>query len=268
VPIAVVVIVHQRRAHLRGVLARLAAQDVAPGHVVVVRMDDRDPVAVPPGLALTLVDVARQDEALPLAAARNAGAHAAGGADGLVFLDVDCLPALDLVAAYGAALDERPGAIACGSVGYLPPGPVSPRDHDERLRARARTHAARPPARDGRRPLAPELLWSLSFACTKAVFGRLEGFDEGYVGYGAEDTDLGFRAAAAGVPIDAIPGAWAYHQHHPVSSPPYEHLDAILANATRFHTRWGRWPMEGWLAAFARDGLIAWEPGAARVRAI
>nr|MBA2391010.1 glycosyltransferase family 2 protein [Geodermatophilaceae bacterium] len=38
------------------------------------------------------------------------------------------------------------------------------------------------------------------------------------------------------------------------------HVAAICRNATTFHRTWGAWPMEGWLAAFADDGLIAWTP--------
>jgi len=44
-----------------------------------------------------------------------------------------------------------------------------------------------------------------------------------------------------------VGGARAYHQHHPVSSPPVEHLDDILRNGRLFHERWGEWPMTGWL---------------------
>ena len=42
-------------------------------------------------------------------------------------------------------------------------------------------------------------------------------------------------------------GARAYHQHHPSSSPPVQHLADILRNGALFRRRWGRWPMEGWL---------------------
>ena len=27
-----------------------------------------------------------------------------------------------------------------------------------------------------------------------------------------------------------------------------------------FRERWGRWPMEGWLTAFAQEGLVRWDP--------
>ena len=62
--------------------------------------------------------------------------------------------------------------------------------------------------------------------------------------------------------------ALAFHQHHPVSSPPVEHVDDIVENARRFHEKWGVWPMEGWLDRFAADGLIAWQAGGDSIRRV
>ena len=92
-------------------------------------------------------------------------------------------------------------------------------------------------------------------ACITA-WQRVGGFDETYTGYGGEDTDFGQRARAAGLDLQWVGGADAYHQHHPVSDPPVEHLDDILRNGRRFADRWGFWPMEGWLRAFAERGLV------------
>ena len=52
------------------------------------------------------------------------------------------------------------------------------------------------------------------------------------------------------------PDARAYHQWHPVSSPPVEHLDDILRNGELFARRWGRWPMERWLEELEALGLV------------
>ena len=76
------------------------------------------------------------------------------------------------------------------------------------------------------------------------------------MGYGGEDTDFGRTALAAGVGLGWVGAARAFHQHHPVSSPPVEHLDAILRNGRLYHRRWGRWPMTGWLEAFEEQGLV------------
>ncbi|WP_300342830.1 galactosyltransferase-related protein [Nesterenkonia sp.] len=39
-----------------------------------------------------------------------------------------------------------------------------------------------------------ELFWSLSFAVRREVFDQIGGFDAGYTGYGAEDTDFAQHA--------------------------------------------------------------------------
>ncbi len=100
------------------------------------------------------------------------------------------------------------------------------------------------------------LFWSLSFAMSAGDWDRVGGFDEGYVGYGGEDTDYAMRLQAAGGRLFWVGDAAAYHQHHPVESPPYRHLEDIVRNANRFWDRWGYSPMEGWLDAFAAEGLV------------
>jgi len=101
-----------------------------------------------------------------------------------------------------------------------------------------------------------DLFWSLSFAVSATTWRRIGGFCERYVGYGAEDTDFAATAAARNFPLIWVGGAHAYRQYHPVSDPRIKHVEAIVANAHVFHTRWGRWPMSGWLNAFERDGLV------------
>lgn len=199
---------------------------------------------------------------LPLAAARNAAIAALGDVDLAILLDVDCVPAPGLVAAYVAAAAVAPDALLAGPVGHLPPGRPAGCLLTDDDRDAAEVRGGRPVPEPGMVLPEPrvERFWSLSFAVRPAVHERIGGFDEGYVGYGGEDTDYAFRAREAGVGLAWAGGAWAYHQHHPVSSPPREHLDAIVVNARRFRGRWGRWPMEGWLRAFADEGLVDWDP--------
>ncbi|AGL16566.1 glycosyltransferase family 2 protein [Actinoplanes sp. N902-109] len=231
---------------VRRVLVWLDADPPPP----VAEFADAEVLHVPPGPA-----------GLRLAAGRNRGA-AAAGADLLVFLDADCLPGPDLLTRYRDAAQAYPGGVLCGPVTYLPAG-VLP-EHPAELSALTSPHAARPAPPDGENVVAgPDdyrLFWSLSFAVTAATWAALGGFHPGYEGYGGEDTDLAYTARAAGVPLVWVGGAHAYHQHHPTSSPPWQHLDDILRNGRLFAGRWGFWPMQGWLDAFAAAGAIELTP--------
>ncbi|WP_162958488.1 glycosyltransferase family 2 protein [Nocardia yunnanensis] len=270
---ALITITAGRLAHLRNQLRAVAAGTRTPDDHIVVSMGDPAVLAeLRAGPAHGRWLPARTP--LPLAAARNLGAATAleRGAELLVFLDVDCLPDPVMIERYQQARNDShaPDAVDCGPVTYLPPPPPGGYDLADLPRCRA-PHPARPAPPDEMIWDAEDygLFWSLSFAVAARTWSRLGGFDPTYRGYGAEDTDFGFRARAAAVPLRWVGGAHAYHQHHPVSDPPVEHLADILRNARLFHRRWGSWPMRGWLDAFTDLGLLTpvggalgWVPGA------
>jgi hypothetical protein len=266
VRVAVITVVAGRHAHLARQERGLAAGSRRPDLRIVVAIDD-------PGVAAVLGDQVpapvvvphpSDPRGLPLAAARNAGAARAlaAGADLLVFLDVDCIPGHHLVRRYAQVAAERDGRLLCGPVAYLPPAPAG--YPDTGLERWAAPHPARPAPVDGEVVDSDDhvLFWSLSFAVTARVWRELGGFTEQYVGYGAEDTDFGQVARARGVGLCWVGGATAFHQHHPVSDPPREHLEDILRNAAIFRRRWGWWPMTGWLAQFQQLGLVVHDPAA------
>lgn len=244
-----------RVAHVRNQLAMLTTSPAV--RRIVVWIGDDDPPALD---AERIVRVPPGDRGLRLAAARNAGAAAAmaDGAELIVFLDADCVAGSALVERYHVAARAHPDAVLCGPVTYLPPG-VDATDPTA-LAAATAPHAARPDPPDGllQPATAAEypLFWSLSFALTPEVWAQTGGFFEGYEGYGAEDTDFAFSLRRDGVPLIWVGGAHAYHQHHPTTSPPWQHLDDILRNGAIFAARWGEWPMTGWLNAFAEAGAV------------
>lgn len=251
----VVTVAHGRHDHLDRQRASLAASSVADFHHVVVAMDDPELARAPwcsaslPGTAL----------GLPLAAARNRGAEVAlaRGATTLVFLDVDCLVSPTLLEAYAAAVADEPATVWSGPVTYLDPPPAGGYDVAG-LPALDSPHPARPAPAPGERvrDADPDLFWSLSFACSADAWRRTGGFCEDYVGYGGEDTDFARVVVDAGLDLGWVGAARAYHQWHPVSRPPVEHVTDIVRNAEVFCSRWGTTPMLGWLEAFEERGLV------------
>lgn len=260
---AVVTLTHRRDEHLAAQHRALGLGSRLPDDYVVVAMDDDVPAREVGGLSSRVLAVPRTpDGSLPLAAARNAGVAAAlsRGADVVVLLDVDCLPGSDLVQAYTDVVCARPRWVWSGPVTYLPPPPREGYpSHPDQLLAWDDPHPARPRPAPGelRHALDPDLFWSLSFALHRDAWRQVGGFCEDYRGYGAEDTDFARSAITHGVGLGTVGAARAYHQHHPVGSPPVEHLDDILRNGRLFHARWGEWPMTGWLEEMARAGLVA-----------
>lgn len=256
--LAVVTVVHGRLEHLANQERALRAQPTDYERVVV-QMGGPS-VSSTVGPAATVLDVGGEPGHLPLAAARNAGAAASTAAT-IVFLDVDCIPSPSMLARYRNAAATTDGLLA-GPVAYLPAGATALGTDPQRLATLAEPHAARPAPPDGAvvREHRYELFWSLSFAVGRGDWERLGGFCEAYVGYGGEDTDLAYTARAAGMSFSWVGGALAWHQHHEVEDPPVRHLAAIVVNSRLFRARWGVWPMTGWLEAFARAGLVRWDP--------
>lgn len=252
--VAVITVAHGRHAHLMGQRATLAACTPAPDDHVVVAMDD--PELVERGIATVAVEAT--PAGLPLAAARNRGAEVAieRGADVLVFLDVDCLASCELVEAYAQAVRREPDVVWSGPVTYLETPPAAGYDLGS-LAELDDPHPARPAPVPGEvlRHADPDLFWSLSFALSADAWQQVGGFCEEYVGYGGEDTDFARLVVKEGLEMAWLGSARAYHQWHPVASPPVEHLDDIVRNANLFSARWGETPMQGWLDEFEARGL-------------
>jgi N-acetylglucosaminyl-diphospho-decaprenol L-rhamnosyltransferase len=268
--VSVLTLVRGRAGCLRNLMRGLARQTRPPRELVIAWMQPEPAPALPdPGCPVRHLHV--PGEPMPLAAARNRAAEAAAG-DLLVFLDIDCIPSSGLVGAYAAASDTE--GLLLGEVLYLPPeaGPaLNASDLDDAALGRlGRPHPARPPVPETglRRETDPGQLWGLSFALPARAWRSVGGMDEGFTGYGGEETDFAARLAATGLPTYWVAGARAYHQHHPVHVPPLQHFAPILANAARFRARHGRWCMTYWLDQFRAAGLIDWNDAAPAIRLI
>lgn len=249
-----------RKTHLVNQAAFVKKYCPGVRHVLVALADAAELTRALPGVEVVALGASPSRS---LSAARNrAGDEAAKGAaddDLIIFLDADCLPGPGMMEAYRLAVEEYPAAVVSGPVTYLPEGA----DLTD-IESQRQPHSLRPDPENTRLASDDEykFFWSLSFAVRVDTWRRIRsllgGFDQGYTGYGGEDTDFAFGLRHHGIALAWAAGADAYHQWHLVSSPPVEHLRDIAANATRFYSRWGVWPMDGWLKEFARRGLIRW----------
>lgn len=254
-----------RADHLANVIRGFARQTHPPVELIIGVMQDDDYADLPEcGFPIRQIRVTAPE--LPLAAARNAVADAATG-DVLVFVDVDCIPAPDLIQSYVDRMGDRRG-LFMGEVLYLPQGATGGGLDFDRFAAIAVKHSDRagPPTSGIAACTDYRCFWSLNFAMRRADWRSGPRFDEAFTGYGGEDTDFGRALDQAGMPIWWIAGGRVYHQYHPHCMPPVHHLHSVLRNTQIFAEKWGHRTMEHWLYAFRLMGLI--EPDGDGIRVI
>jgi len=251
-PISVLTIVKSRNQALFNLTLGLENSRYYPSELIIVNMNE--PASELSSKYFPIRAFRFDDkEALPLAAARNFAASQAAHPF-MIFLDVDCIPAKDLVHTYFQAY-QKEDDLWIGPVRYLRQGTTQEIDFLNQMEALSSAD----PVRADLSKINYALFWSLNFACSKKIYDRIGGFDTRFTGYGAEDTDFGFTAREKGIPLSSAAGAVAYHQYHASYNPPLNHFEDILINAKTFFNKWQVWPMEGWLKKFANAGLIALE---------
>ncbi|UZK67821.1 glycosyltransferase family 2 protein [Sphingomonas sp. M1-B02] len=257
--VSICTLAHGRDAHLVNLVHGLNAQEHQPDELVIgVMQEARYDL---PATGFPIRQITLGATGVKLATARNAAAHAARG-EHLLFLDVDCIPDPAFVADYARQLDAV-DALLMGEVLYLAAGATEHGLDFDRFRVDGVKHSERsgPPAEPLGECTDYRCFWSLNFAIRRATYLRIGGFDEGYVGYGGEDTDFGRIVRTAGIAFKWCRGARAFHQYHPHHMPPVHHIDSVIANATRFRDKWGHFTMEHWLRAFTLMGLVELRDG-------
>ena len=256
--LSVLTLTRNRTEHLQNLLKGLSRASRLPDECIVVHMNEPAQVLGDWPFACHHSTYENAEIPLPLPGARNAAAKQSSG-DLLLFLDVDCVPAKEMIAEYEKACKQLPNAIAMGNVHYLPQKIANSWTEDS-LRAQSDPHPKRDIShvKDLDKEENYGLFWSLSFALSRDLFNQLGGFSDCYPSYGAEDTDFAWKARAQGVDLRWVPEALAFHQFHTSVVPPWHNFKSIIYNAKVFYERWGEWPMGGWLTVFADEGYIDW----------
>lgn len=172
--------------------------------------DDTAEVAGAFATRLPLVYCRQEHRGIRAGQARNLGLARAAG-DFVVFLDDDTLVGRDFLAAHAAAHAPRRRRIAIGYRhrvprfdGVQPSGrdivSGEPDERQKQFGADAAGLAVHP------RP------WRFGWTCNLSVtHGTEVRFDEGFVGWGMEDVELGYRLVRAGYEVVFAPGSEVLH---------------------------------------------------------
>jgi glycosyltransferase involved in cell wall biosynthesis len=230
--ISIIVCTYQRPANLRRVLASIAGQQGVEGRFEVVVADDGSTDETP-----EVVRQYKDSVRFPVhftthahngfcpGRARNEGVAASRG-EYVLMLDGDCMLPRNHVAVQLAK--RRPGVVRVGDCMRLAEGPSASVSEEFATRGRfARLASLEEHARILVRatkstfynlrnhPDRPRLVANC-VALWKRDYERVNGFDQSYVGWGAEDDDFGFRLRRAGLRLQSI--LWwttCYHLWHP-----------------------------------------------------
>lgn len=259
--VSVLTLVRGRQRHLDHLIAGLEAQVFPPDELVIAYMQDEPPRVQTQGrFPVRCVQVA--GEPMPLAEARNRAAELADG-DVLAFLDVDCIPDREFVRRAAEAHVHDEYGVFLPEVRYLPGRKAGWLTSDELpdydlLSSTGVRHPSKRPLNDTSFDPITDFseLWGLAFIMSTQTWEVAGGMDEDYIGYGAEETDLGQRLKRAGARMYWLGGTICFHQHHHVHKPPLQHFDSIIRNARLYRSRWGEWCMQYWLDDFERRGLV------------
>jgi len=252
IKISVIIVNAGRDRHLRNVLEGILKGEHYPDEIIVVNVAERlMDLKFYPKIKQVLIDPSTMKDALGIGELRNIGAKAASF-DLLCFLDVDCIPSSTY---FSMIVESRPlkNCLYMGTPRYMT-SVVQEVDFDW-LDHHSILHPARPNFAQLTKYDDFCLFWSLCFYMYADDFNKLDGFDESFRGYGAEDTDFALRAQSKHMEFWLSPFI-IYHQQHDLYRPPYHQFRSIINNCETFYDRWKFWPMENFLDSFHQDKFI------------
>ncbi|NDV92561.1 glycosyltransferase [Alteromonas sp. 345S023] len=247
---SVVTLVKGRKRQLENLLESIKAGSLIPDEIVVVWMETPTPQSHVTDTELNLKQVYIEDAVLPLAEARNVGFQNTSF-ENIVFLDVDCICSPTVLENLLAHVTDN--TIISAYARYLPYMPL--KGNYPLIAPDALTHPKRAELSTFE-TLPHKKFWSLVFALKRKSFNLIGGFDEGFTGYGGEDTDFAERFNAMGFAFMLVKDE-VLHQYHLKYTPPLNYLSEIVHNANRFFSKHNYFPMYSWLQHFCDRGFVA-----------
>ena len=225
-PVSVIVPCFEAPDALALTLAGLERQRFPRGLFEVIVVDDgSEPPIEGPGATPLAVRVVRQvRRGFGLARARNAGVRAAAH-DILVFLDGDVIAEADLLAAHARWHETVADALTLGFCAFVSVAGIGADAVRQRRGSLAalfahrpcdppwfERHLARTAGLSADRDDLFRAVTGHNIGIGRAFFEAIGGFDESFVRYGGEDTELGWRAQVHGALLVPVRDAFGWHQ--------------------------------------------------------
>lgn len=248
--LSIIIIVKNRQVHLENTLLSIQSNSPFFSEVVLVHMNQPIQQHLETMVDYKLIQTTfySTTEQLPLAKARNLGASLCTSSL-LFFLDVDCALHPSACSEYLKASLFHPKDICMSKCLYL-------ENSIENISTIHLEPSAEHPKRTLNTPLRWQLFWSLSFVIHKDWFNKLGRFDESFINYGGEDTELSYRNHLANQHLIWVPDAIVYHQPHENNELPLHHIHSVVANINYFYEKHGFYIMEDWIKGFEQLNLI------------
>lgn len=157
----------------------------------------------------------QEDKGYRLARIRNCGWRLAT-ANRVVFTDNDIVPNSDCLANY--ACYKNTEAAITGYIGYIQENVHIAFTEESISRIKDFEPFMTSPEKRNMKKYNSWVLWGGNLSVTKQLYELTGGFDEDFISWGGEDTDLGVRCERMGHHIMVLPEAKMFHLDHPPSN--------------------------------------------------
>lgn len=226
-PVSVVIPYYQtHHAELARTLAALECQTYPRDMLEVIIVDDGSdpPLTLPDSTPLNIRVVRQKRNGFGTARARNAGSHAAAH-DILLFLDSDMLVEVDWVESHARWHCAFSDALTIGNRAFVVVDDIDPETIRRRPGSLEELFSDRPADEswvqeildrtDNLQSKSDDLFLVVvgaNFGIRKGFYELVGGFDESFMRWGLEDTELGYRAYIRGGLLIPVHQAFGWHQ--------------------------------------------------------